>query len=213
MGAGHRTRNGWGSVAIILSVSSRSSSFSSRPNRGPAMGAGRPQRGLRIPPVGVRRTAFPQCASRRIRSLAREAGVAVHGLFRRQAIAQDVQHRSQRPVGGPMITAGGYTTETAVSAIEPAPAHPGWGAAERLRPFDGLWRRRTRLPHVLLFWLHWRKAKLADAVAFGRMFIANPESRRAIFLRRSQGIVGSATTTISGNVVRAAKFSPTLASC
>jgi hypothetical protein len=45
------------------------------------------------------------------------------------------------------------------------------------------------------------------------MFIANPESRRAIFLRRSQGIVGSATTTISGNVVRAAKFSPTLASC
>jgi 2,4-dienoyl-CoA reductase-like NADH-dependent reductase (Old Yellow Enzyme family) len=73
-----------------------------------------------------------------------------------------------------MITAGGYTTETAVSAIE---------------------------------------AKLADAVAFGRMFIANPESRRAIFLRRSQGIVGSATTTISGNVVRAAKFSPTLASC
>lgn len=51
--------------------------------------------------------------------------------------------------------------------------------------------------HVLLFWLHWRKAKLADAVAFGRMFIANPESRRAIFLRRSQGIVGSATTTIS----------------
>lgn len=112
-----------------------------------------------------------------------------------------------------MITAGGYTTETAVSAIEPAPAHPGWGAAERLRPFDGLWRRRTRLPHVLLFWLHWRKAKLADAVAFGRMFIANPESRRAIFLRRSQGIVGSATTTISGNVVRAAKFSRTLASC
>jgi hypothetical protein len=89
-----------------------------------------------------------------------------------------------------MITAGGYTTETAVPAIEPAPAHPGWGAAERLRPFDGLWRRRTRLPHVLLFWLHWRKAKLADAVAFGRMFIANPESRRAIFLRRSQGIVG-----------------------
>ena len=88
-----------------------------------------------------------------------------------------------------MITAGGCTTETAVSAIE---------------------------------------AKLADAVAFGRMFIANPdlpqriragvplnafdrstaygggaqrllmvssfgstgESRRAIFLRRSQGIVG-----------------------
>ena len=44
-----------------------------------------------------------------------------------------------------MITAGGYTTETAVSAIEPAPSHPGWGAAERLRPFDGLWRRRTRL--------------------------------------------------------------------
>ena len=143
----------------------------------------------------------------------RELRPQVHGLFRRQAIAQDVQHRSQRPVGGPMITASGYTTETAVSAIEPAPAHPGWGAAERLRPFDGLWRRRTRLPHVLLFWLHWRKAKLADAVAFGRMFIANPESRRAIFLRRSQGIVGSATTTISGNVVRAAKFSPTLASC
>ena len=44
-----------------------------------------------------------------------------------------------------MITAGGYTTETAVSAIEPAPSHPGWGAAERLRPFDGLWRRRTWL--------------------------------------------------------------------
>jgi hypothetical protein len=57
------------------------------------------------------------------------------------------------------------------------------------------------------------RRKLADAVAFGRMFIANPESRRAIFLRRSQGIVGSAATTISGNVVRAAKFSPTLASC
>ena len=54
-----------------------------------------------------------------------------------------------------MITAGRYTTETAVSAIE---------------------------------------AKLADAVAFGRMFIANPESRRPIFLRRSQGIVASATT-------------------
>ena len=80
-----------------------------------------------------------------------------------------------------MITAGGYTTENAVPAIEPAPAHPGWGAAERLRPFEGLWRRRTRLTHVLLIWLHWRKAKLADAVAFGRMFIANPESRRAIF--------------------------------
>jgi hypothetical protein len=63
----------------------------------------------------------------------RELRPQVHGLFRRQAIAQDVQHRSQRPVGGPMITAGGYTTETAVSAIEPAPAHPGWGAAERLR--------------------------------------------------------------------------------
>jgi hypothetical protein len=60
--------------------------------------------------------------------------------------------------------------------------------------------------HVLLFWLHWRKAKLADAVAFGRMFIANPESRRAIFLRRSQRIVGSGTTTISDSVVRAAKF-------
>ena len=104
----------------------------------------------------------------------RELRPQVHGLFRRQAIAQDVQHRSQRPVSGPMITAGGYTTKTAVSAIE---------------------------------------AKLADAVAFGRMFIANPESRRAIFLRRSQGIVGSATTTISGPVVRAAKFSPTLASC
>jgi len=66
----------------------------------------------------------------------RELRPQVHGLFRRQAIAQDVQHRSQRPVGGPMITAGGYTTETAVSAIE---------------------------------------AKLADAVAFGRMFIANPD--------------------------------------
>ena len=75
----------------------------------------------------------------------RELRPQVHGLFRRQAIAQDVQHRLQRPVGGPMITAGGYTTETAVSAIEPAPSHPGWGAAERLRPFDGLWRRRTRL--------------------------------------------------------------------
>jgi hypothetical protein len=44
----------------------------------------------------------------------RELRPQVHGLFRRQAIAQDVQHRSQRPVGGPMITAGGYTTETAV---------------------------------------------------------------------------------------------------
>jgi hypothetical protein len=43
------------------------------------MGAGRPQRGLRIPPVAVRRTAFPQCVSRRIRSLAREAGVAPPG--------------------------------------------------------------------------------------------------------------------------------------
>jgi hypothetical protein len=66
----------------------------------------------------------------------RELRPQVHGLFRRQAIAQDVQHRSQRPVSGPMITAGGYTTKTAVSAIE---------------------------------------AKLADAVAFGRMFIANPD--------------------------------------
>ena len=93
----------------------------------------------------------------------RELRPQVHGLFRRQAIAQDVQHRSQRPVGGPTITAGGYTTETAVSAIEAKlgdavafgrmfianpdlpQAHPSWGAAERLRPFDGLWRRRTRL--------------------------------------------------------------------
>jgi hypothetical protein len=38
-------------------------------------------------------------------------------------------------------------------------------------------------------------------------FGSTGESRRAIFLRRSQGIVGSATTTISGPVVRAAKFS------
>ena len=143
----------------------------------------------------------------------RELRPQVHGLFRRQAIAQDVQHRSQRLCGGPMITAGGYTTETAVSAIEPAPAHPGWGAAERLRPFDGLWRRRTRLLMFSSFGSTGERRKLADAVAFARMFIANPESRRAIFLRRSQGIVGSAATTISGNVVRAAKFSPTLASC
>ena len=41
----------------------------------------------------------------------RELCPQVHGLFRRQAIAQDVQHRSQRPVSGPMITAGGYTTK------------------------------------------------------------------------------------------------------
>ena len=105
-----------------------------------------------------------------------------------------------------MITAGGYATETAVSAIEAKLADaaafgrmfianpPGWGAAERLRTFDGLWRRRTRL---LMF------------SSFG----STGESRRAIFLRRSQGIVGSATTTISSPVVRAAKFSPTLASC
>jgi NADH:flavin oxidoreductase / NADH oxidase family len=142
----------------------------------------------------------------------RELRPQVRGLFRRQAIAQDVQHRSQRPVGGPTITAGGYTTETAVSAIEAKlgnavafgrmfianpdlpQAHPSWGAAERLRPFDGLWRRRTRL---FMF----------SSSGF------TGESRRAIFLRRSQGIVGSATTTISGPVVRAAKFSPTLASC
>jgi len=32
LGAGHRTRNEWGSVAMIFSVSPRSSSFSSRPN-------------------------------------------------------------------------------------------------------------------------------------------------------------------------------------
>src|SRR5271166_1919717 len=37
------------------------------------------QRGLQIQPVGVRRTAFPQCASRRRRSHAREAGVAPPG--------------------------------------------------------------------------------------------------------------------------------------
>ena len=130
-----------------------------------------------------------------------------------------------------MITAGGYTTETAVSAIEAKLADAvAFGrmlianpdlpqlirAGVPLNAFDrsnGLWRRRTRLLMFSSFGSTGERRKLADAVAFARMFIANPESRRAIFLRRSQGIVGSATTTISGNVVRAAKFSPTLASC
>ena len=106
-----------GQLAIILSVSSRSSpspagriQFSSlATRRGPAMGAGRPQRGLRI-----HRLTFVGRLSRNAPAVVedpshekRELRPQVHGLFRRQAIAQDVQHRSQRPVSGPMITAGG----------------------------------------------------------------------------------------------------------
>jgi len=75
---------------------------------------------------------------------------------------------------------------------------------------------KRRLPN-LLDWLNASKPDVVfrfDLNGDAREELSfTGESRRAIFLRRSQGIVGSATTTISGNVVRAAKFSPTLASC
>lgn len=160
MGAGHRTRNGWGSVAMILSVSPRSSSFSSRPNTAlVTRNASRASDGGRSSATRVANStgwsdgfprarngqyadaslsladgywwcssAFPHkrdpCCGPTTRSPAwrvvgrnapavvedpshekRELRPQVHGLFRRQAIAQDVQHRSQRPVGGPTITA------------------------------------------------------------------------------------------------------------
>ena len=121
MGAGHRTRNGWGSVAMILirlapiefllQQAEQLSSLATR--RGPAMGQVGRNEGCEF-----HRLAFVGRLSRNAPAVVedpshekRELRPQVHGLFRRQAIAQDVQHRSQRPVGGPMITAGGYTTE------------------------------------------------------------------------------------------------------
>ena len=129
-----------------------------------------------------------------------------------------------------MITAGGYTTETAVSAIEAKLADAvAFGRMfianpdlpQRIRagvPLNAFDRSTAYGGGAHGYSCSPLLAPLAKGEAgrcrrVGRMFIANPESRRAIFLRRSQGIVGSTTTTISGPVVRAAKFSPTLASC